>query len=340
MTSTPRGLNHFYKTVKLAKEGKNGFNVIEVPWHRVPGRDDNWKQKTLEALNGDTEKFDQEFNIQFLGSSGTLISGWKLQELVDQKPIMKNDDGLKQYKTPIKDRQYVVIVDVARGKGLDYSAFSIIDITSMPYEQVCTFKSNNILVADYAEVILQTATLYNSAYILVEINDIGEQAAWTLQNEFEYENLFCTEAGGPRGKKLTSGFGTSSKDLGIRTTKVVKSVGCSMLKMLIEQNQLIINDADTISELTTFSKKNNSYEAESGANDDLVMGLVLFGWMTGQQYFKDLNNINTLIEMREKTKDEVSDDILPFGFINNGREDSEIITSDGERWIIVENNNL
>jgi hypothetical protein len=340
MTSTPRGLNHFYKTVKLAKEGKNGFNVIEVPWHRVPGRDDNWKQKTLEALNGDTEKFDQEFNIQFLGSSGTLISGWKLQELVDQKPIMKNDDGLKQYKTPIKDRQYVVIVDVARGKGLDYSAFSIIDITSMPYEQVCTFKSNNILVADYAEVILQTATLYNSAYILVEINDIGEQAAWTLQNEFEYENLFCTEAGGPRGKKLTSGFGTSSKDLGIRTTKVVKSVGCSMLKMLIEQNQLIINDADTISELTTFSKKNNSYEAESGANDDLVMGLVLFGWMTGQQYFKDLNNINTLIEMREKTKDEVSDDILPFGFINNGREDSEIITSDGERWIIVENDNL
>jgi hypothetical protein len=340
MTSTPRGLNHFYKTVKLAKEGKNGFNVIEVPWHRVPGRDDNWKQKTLEALNGDTEKFDQEFNIQFLGSSGTLISGWKLQELVDQKPIMKNDDGLKQYKTPIKDRQYVVIVDVARGKGLDYSAFSIIDITSMPYEQVCTFKSNNILVADYAEVILQTATLYNSAYILVEINDIGEQAAWTLQNEFEYENLFCTEAGGPRGKKLTSGFGTSSKDLGIRTTKVVKSVGCSMLKMLIEQNQLIINDADTISELTTFSKKNNSYEAESGANDDLVMGLVLFGWMTGQQYFKDLNNINTLIEIREKTKDEVSDDILPFGFINNGREDSEIITSDGERWIIVENDNL
>ena len=253
---------------------------------------------------------------------------------------MKNEDGLCQYKLPIKDHQYVLIADVARGKGLDYSAFSIIDITSMPYEQVCTFKSNNILVADYAEVILQTATLYSLAHVLVEINDIGEQAAWTLQHDFEYDNLFLTEAGGPRGKKLTAGFGGSSKDLGIRTTKPVKSAGCSMLKMLIEQNQLIVNDAATISELTTFSKKNNSYEAESGANDDLVMGLVLFGWMTNQQYFKDLNNINTLIEMREKTKEEVSDDMLPFGFINDGHEDSEIITADGEHWIFVENDNL
>ena len=173
MTSTPKGLNHFYKTVKLGKEGKNGYHVIEVPWHRVPGRDDNWKKKTLEALNGDEEKFDQEFNIQFLGSSGTLISSWKLQELLEQKPIMKNEDGLRQYKSPIKDRKYAVIVDVARGKGLDYSAFSVIDITSMPYDQVCTFRSNGILVADYADFVYQTARLYNQAYVLVEINDIG-----------------------------------------------------------------------------------------------------------------------------------------------------------------------
>ena len=340
MTSTPRGLNHFYKTIKLGKEGKNGFNVIEVPWHRVPGRDDNWKQQTLQALNGDIEKFDQEFNIQFLGSSGTLISGWKLHELAESVPIMKNNDGLRQYKTPVKNSQYVLIADVARGKGLDYSAFSIIDITLMPYEQVCTFRSNNILVADYAEIILQTARLYNNAYVLVEINDIGEQAAWTLQHDFEYENLLLTDYGNKAGRKLSGGFGGSGKDLGVRTTKAVKSTGCSMLKMLIEQNQLIVNDAATISEFTTFSKKNNSYEAESGANDDLVMGLVLFGWMTGQQYFKDLNNINTLTELREKTKQEVGDDLLPFGFINDGNEDSEIITADGERWTIVENYNL
>lgn len=340
MTSTPRGLNHFYKTIKLGKEGKNGFSVIEVPWHRVPGRDDNWKQETLQALNGDIEKFDQEFNIQFLGSSGTLISGWKLQELVEQTPIMKNNDGLRQYKTPVKNSQYVLIADVARGKGLDYSAFSIIDITLMPYEQVCTFRSNNILVADYAEIILQTARLYNNAYVLVEINDIGEQAAWTLQHDFEYENLLLTDYGNKVGRKLSGGFGGSGKDLGVRTTKAVKSTGCSMLKMLIEQNQLIVNDAATISEFTTFSRKNNSYEAESGANDDLVIGLVLFGWMTGQQYFKDLNNINTLTELREKTKQEVGDDLLPFGFINDGNEDSEIITADGERWTIVENFNL
>lgn len=339
MTSTPKGLNHFYKTVKLGKEGKNGFKVIEVPWHRVPGRDDNWRVKTLQALDGDEEKFDQEFNIQFLGSSGTLISGWKLKELVDQKPVMKNDDGLNQYKIPEKDHMYVIIADVARGKGLDYSAFSVIDVTTMPYDQVCSFRSNGILVADYADVIHQTARLYNNAWVLVEINDIGEQAAWALQNDFEYENILMTENGGRSGKKLSGGFGGSGKDFGVRTTKPVKMTGCSMLKMLIEQNQLVINDAATISELTTFSKKNNTYEAEPGCNDDLVMGLVLFGWMTSQQYFKDLNDINTLIKLREKTKEEVTEDLVPFGFITDGHEEAEF-TADGDRWMTVENDNL
>jgi len=336
MTSTPKGLNHFYKTVKLGKEGKNGYHVIEVPWHRVPGRDDNWKKKTLEALNGDEEKFDQEFNIQFLGSSGTLISGWKLQELTELKPIMKNQDGLSQYKAPVKDRKYVIIVDVARGKGLDYSAFSVIDITSMPYEQACTFRSNGILVADYADFVYQTARLYNQAYVLVEINDIGEQVGWTLQNEFEYENLFMTESAGMKGKRLTSGFAGSSKDPGIRTTKPVKSTGCSMLKMLVEQNQLIVNDANTITELSTFSKKSNTYEAEPGCNDDLVMGLVLFGWMTNQQYFKDLNDINTLTKLREKTKEEVAEDMVPFGFVSDGRDDGVFTSADGDRWLVVD----
>lgn len=339
MTSTPKGLNHFYKTVKLGKEGKNGYHVIEVPWHRVPGRDDDWRIKTLQALDGDEEKFNQEFNIQFLGSSGTLISGWKLKELVEQKPVMRNDDGLAQFKLPEKDHMYVIIADVARGKGLDYSAFSVIDITSMPYDQACVFRSNNILVADYADVIHQTARMYNNAWILVEINDIGEQAAWALQNDFEYENLMLTELGGKSGKKITGGFGGSGKDLGIRTTRPVKMTGCSMLKMLIEQNQLIVNDINTISELTTFSRKNNTYEAEPGCNDDLVMGLVLFGWMTSQQYFKDLSNINTLIELREKTKEEIMDDLVPFGFIANGQEDSEF-TADGDRWMTAENDNL
>jgi len=339
MTSTPKGLNHFYKTVKLGKEGKNGYHVIEVPWHRVPGRDDDWRIKTLQALDGDEEKFNQEFNIQFLGSSGTLISGWKLKELVEQKPVMINDDGLAQFKLSEKDHMYVIIADVARGKGLDYSAFSVIDITSMPYDQVCVFRSNNILVADYADVIHQTARMYNNAWILVEINDIGEQAAWALQNDFEYENLMLTELGGKSGKKITGGFGGSGKDLGIRTTRPVKMTGCSMLKMLIEQNQLIVNDINTISELTTFSRKNNTYEAESGCNDDLVMVFVLFGWMTSQQYFKDLNNINTLIKLREKTKEEVMDDLVPFGFIANGQEDSEF-TADGDRWMTAENDNL
>lgn len=337
MTSTPKGLNHFYKTVQRGIEGKNGYHVIEVPWHRVPGRDHNWKKKTLEALNGDEEKFEQEFNIQFLGSSGTLIAGWKLKELNEARPIMKNQEGLKQYVAPEKNHVYAIIADVARGKGLDYSAFSVIDITSMPYNQVCVFRSNGILVADYADVILQTATLYNRAHVLVEINDIGEQAAWALHNDFEYENIIFSENGGRSGKKLSGGFGSANKDYGIRTTKPVKMTGCSMLKMLIEQNQLIINDENTISELKTFSKNNNTYEAEPGCNDDLVMGLVLFGWMTGQPYFKELNDINTLIKLREKTNEEVAEDMIPFGFISDGSEELEFVEA-GDRWsLAIEN---
>jgi hypothetical protein len=138
---------------------------------------------------------------------------------------------------------------------------------------------------------------------------------------------------------LTSGFGGTGKDFGIRTTKPVKMIGCSMVKMLIEQNQLIVNDVNTISELQTFSKDNNTYNAEPGCNDDLVMGLVLFGWVTSQQYFKDLNNINTLIELREKSKEEVMEDLVPFGFINDGQEDHEF-SAGGDRWIMVETDNL
>lgn len=322
-TSTPNGLNHFYKTCEGAREERNGYIYIEVPWWRVPGRDEKWKEETLQGMDHDYEKFAQEFECQFLGSSGTLIVGSKLKELAFKTPLQEGQ-GLSMYEEPKKGRTYICIADVSRGKGLDYSAFHIIDSTGMPYKQVCTFRDNMIGPMEYAEMIFRTTKSYNDALILVEINDIGEQVSDVLHNDFEVEGILFTESAGRSGKRISGGFG-KNVDKGIRTTKSVKAIGCNMLKMLVEQNQLIINDFNTIQELSTFSRKGNSYEAESGCHDDLVMGLVLYGWLADQPFFKDLTDINTLAALRERSEEEMINDLTPFGFYDDGYEEEELI---------------
>jgi len=254
-----------------------------------------------------------------MGSSGTLISGATLQILTPRNPVAQNG-ALLQYEKPESGRTYAIIVDVSRGKGLDYSAFSVIDVTQMPYKQVCTFRDNMIGTIDYATVVHNVAKLYNEAYLLIEVNDIGGQVSDILYLDYGYENMVFTENAGRTGKRVSGGFG-KNVDRGIRTTKSVKSVGCSVLKMLVEQNQLIITDFHTIQELSRFSRKGVSYEAESGATDDLVMGLVLFAWLSDQTYFRDLTDINTMAALRERTEEEIEDDLLPFGFVNTGIED-------------------
>lgn len=332
LVSTPNGLNHFYSTWINAIEGRNGYNPILVNWQSVPGRDEKWKTDTLAGMNFDIEKFDQEMNCEFLGSSGTLIAGWKLKELVHRAPMVEKE-GMIQYAQPEKDHVYVMICDVSRGKGLDYSAFQILDVTKMPYNQVCVFRNNAVTPLDYAGIIHRTAKSYNDAFVLVEINDIGEQVSSSLQYDFGYENMLFTENAGRSGKRVTTGFGGKSADKGIRTTAVVKSIGCSMMKLLIEQNQLLINDFNTINELSTFSKKGKSYEAESGKHDDLVMCLVLFAWLSEQQYFKDYTNINTLMTLRDKTEDEIEQDLAPFGFVFDGREGDEYKDEEYEKFV-------
>lgn len=338
LVSTPYGLNHFYSLWTNAQRGTNGYNPIKVMWNDVPGRDEGWRETTLAAMNFDNEKFEQEHCCEFLGSSGTLIAGWKLKELVDQIPINKKE-GLYQYILPENNHLYACVVDVSRGKGLDYSAFHIIDITTMPYKQVCVYHNNMTTPIDYAEILNRICRSYNNAYVLVEINDIGEQVASSLHYDFEYENVLFTENSGRSGKKITTGFGSgsSSIDKGIRTTKNVKNTGCSILKLLVEQNQLIINDLNTISELSTFSRKGTSYEAEEGKNDDLAMGLVLFAWLSDQQYFKDTTNINTLQKVRDKTEEDLSNDLSLFGFVDDGGTVEEIIESPQQNWMFAEN---
>jgi hypothetical protein len=336
LVSTPNGLNHFYSIWVNARENRNGYQHMFVRWESVPGRDENWRQSTLASMNFNLEKFDQEYNCEFLGSSGTLIAGWKLKELVHQTPLVEKD-GLVQYVKPEENRIYMIICDVSRGKGLDYSAFHVIDVSKMPYNQVCVYRNNAITPADYADIIHRNAKAYNNAAVMVEVNDIGEQVSHSLYYDFGYENILFTENAGRSGKRVTMGFNkkASKFDKGIRTTKIVKSIGCSILKLLVEGNQLLINDFYTINEFSTFSKKGNSYEAESGKHDDLVMPLVLFAWLSEQQYFKDYTNINTLMSLREKTEEDMEQDMSPFGFVFDGRDeyDEEIEKFVPDSWM-------
>ena len=277
----------------------------------------------MAARDYDYEKFAQDFECAWLGSSGTLISGACLKTLTPKTPLASKA-GFTQYFLTEADHKYVLIADVSRGKGLDYSAFQIIDITQMPYNQVAVYRSNLVTPVDYAVEIHRIAKLYNDATILVEINDIGGQVADTLFFDYESESLIYTESAGAKGKRISGGFNKAA-ERGIRTTKTVKSVGCSILKLLVEQYQLIINDHDTISELSTFSKKNASYEAEPGCHDDLAMCLVLFAWLSDQQYFKELTDIHTLMKLREKTDEDIESELVPFGFIETGHDEDDVI---------------
>lgn len=331
-TSTPNGLNHFYYYCEGAKQNTNGFTYIEVPWYKVPGRDEAWKKEVLEGINHDMEKFVCEYECEFMGSSGTLITGACLKTL---KPSIPLDfrDGFKQYERPVKNHTYVTVVDVSRGKGLDFSAFQIIDVTDSTFKQVATYRNNLVTPTDYTSVVYNMSKTYNDAYVLVEINDIGGQVADMLYNEYEYENILHTDNHGRGGKRVSGGFGTSV-DRGIRTTKTVKALGCSILKLLVEQKRLSLVDKETITELSVFSKKGTSYEAEPGYHDDTVMCLVLFSWLTADPFFKDITNIDMMRLLRDRTEEEIAADLVPFGLVQDGIEDlaDEPFVSGDHQW--------
>lgn len=345
LVSTPNGLNHFYAIWVNAMNKENNYKPLMVTWQQVPGRDAKWKDETLKLMNFDQAKFEQEYCVEFQGSSGTLIAGWKLKELVSSvaksQPLHEHD-GLSQYNMVEHGHTYFCVVDVSRGKGLDYSAFHMVDCSVMPYKQVCVFRSNLITPLDYADIVHKACKIYNDAFVLVEVNDIGEQVSGSLHQDFEYENILFTENAGRAGKRVTTGFSSGAGvDKGIRTSKVVKSVGCSLLKLLVEGNQLQLCDPHSVDELTTFSKKGVSYEAEDGKHDDLVMGLVLFAWLSDQQYFKDITNINTLMSLRERTDEELINELTPFGFVDDHTVDVELqFERNRDAWVWADDNDI
>lgn len=350
--STPNGLNMFYQFWKGAINKQNEYIPIEVHWSQVPEypggplRNEDWKRKTIQ--NTSERQFLQEFECDFVGSSNTLIASSKLNTLIYKPPIVRNKDGFWIYEEPIKmssdtdetdikkDHIYFMTVDTSRGQGKDYSAVVVTDVTQTPYKIVAKYRNNIVSPLVLPSIVRSIGKKYNDAYCLVEINDIGGQVADILHRDLEYENLIKVNSLGRKGQVLTE-FGNRNQQMGLRTTTVVKKIGCSVLKNLIEQDKLLIEDIDIIDELTTFIAKRNSFEADDGHNDDLVMCLVFFAWATRQDFFKNLTDLDIRLDMYKQEIEKIESDIMPFGFFDDGTKESEKSEMIGEDfWLATD----
>jgi len=331
IVSTPYGMNQFYKLWIDAENKRNDYIPIEVHWSEVPGRDENWKEQTIR--NTSEEQFQQEFECEFLGSVNTLISPTKIKTLAYNSPV-KISGSIEMYEAPIKDHTYVATVDVSRGVDKDYSAFIIFDVTQMPFKVVALYKNNEIKPYVFPNIIDQVCKGYNHAHILTEVNDIGQQIAEALQYEIEYDNILMTTQKGRAGQVLGAMFSGRGSSMGVRMTKQIKRIGCANIKTLIEGDKLIINAFKIIEEMSTFAKRGQSWQAEDGSNDDLMMCLVIFGWLSNQPYFKELTNTNARLKMYQEQQNLIEQDIAPFGFIDDGINEHEETTVDeyGDVW--------
>ena len=335
VVSTPYGMNHFYRLWDDAQKKKNEYIPIEVHWTDIPGRDEEFKRSTI--ANTSESQWRQEFECLFLGSSDTLISGPILNRLVFDKPVTSNNAGLDVYEDQQEDHTYVITVDVARGVEKDYSAFIVIDVSQFPHKVVSKYRNNKIRPILFPQIIKEVAISYNKAYILCEVNDVGDQVAAGLHYDLEYPNLLMSSMRGRAGQILGQGFSGKKVQLGVKMSKTTKKVGCLNLKTLIEDNKIIFTDFEIINELTTFVQKGNSFEAEDGRNDDLVMCLVMYSWLILQDYFKELTDQDIRKRIYEEQKNQVDQDMSPFGFIVDGiTEEDTFVDKDGDRWFTDE----
>lgn len=338
IVSTPNGMNLFYKLWMDSIEGRNNYKNFEIHWSMVPGRDEDWKEETIR--NTSQRQFDQEFGCEFLGSSNTLISGYKLQQLRYINPIAEHDK-MKIYEHPIKEGQndektdhlYAMTVDVSEGKNLDSSTFSIFDISTTPYKQVATYSSSSISPILFPTIIVNAARVYNDAYILIEINN-NPQVADFIHSDLEYENLLKVFTGNKKPQQLSAGFARGIQ-MGLKMSPQVKSVGCSNLKTLIEGDKLIINDFDTYSELTTFEQYKTSFAAAEGANDDMAMTLVIFAWATTQQYFREIVNHDLRKQIQLENMNQIDEDVLPAPIIEDGLQ-HDFMVEGGDIWEVAD----
>lgn len=334
IVSTPHGMNHFYRMWHDAEKGKNEYVYTDVHWSEVPGRDEEWKKQTI--ANTSEQQFKVEFECEFLGSVDTLIAPSKLRNLVYDHPKTRSA-GLDVYVDPVENHDYLITVDVARGVSADYSAFVVVDITQFPHRVVAKYRNNEIKPMLFPNIIYEVAKNYNGAYILCEVNDIGDQVASLLHYDLEYQNVLMCSMRGRAGQIVGQGFSGKKTQLGVKMSKTVKKVGSLNLKTMIEEDKLFFNDYEIISELTTFVQKHNSFEAEEGCNDDLAMCLVIYAWLVAQDYFKELTDQDIRKRLYEEQKNQIEQDMSPFGFIVDGVNDQEsFIDNNGDRWFTDE----
>ena len=329
--STPNGMNHFYKLWVDAQKGRNGYAWNEVHWSKVPGRDAKWKEQTI--ANTSERQFTQEFDCEFLGSVDTLITASKLRVLT-YDDVMTTNGSLDIYEKPLDKHEYIITVDVSRGLAQDYSAFVVIDITHAPWRLVAKYRDKDVRPMLFPNIIFNVATNYNKAYVLTEVNDIGEAVAGSLFYDLEYENTLMCAMRGRAGQIVGQGFSGNKTQMGVKMSKTVKAQGCSNLKTLIEDDKLLVKDYNIVSELTTFIQNKQSFEADEGYNDDLVMCLVIFAWLAQQEYFKEMTDQDIRRRIYEEQKNAIEQDMAPFGFIDDGLEDDTIIDDTGNIWSI------
>ena len=331
--STPHGMNMFYKLWHDAERNQNEYVPTEVHWSQVPGRDEVWKEQTIK--NTSEAQFKVEFECEFLGSVDTLISPSKLRTMAYHDPIKENR-GLALFEQVIPEHDYILTVDVSRGVGHDYSAFTVFDTSELPYRLVARYKNNEVKPIVLPNIVVDVAKNYNNAYILCEVNDIGGQVADIIQYDLEYENLLMASMRGRAGQQLGQGFSGKKTQLGIKMSTATKQVGCSNLKALIEEDKLVIPDYDTIAELTTFIAKGQTFQAEDGCNDDLAMCLVIFSWMATQPYFKEMHDNDVRARIYADQRDAIEQDMSPFGFVSDGMDDEYFADAQGDVWKVAE----
>ena len=314
LVSTPLGMNYYYKLWMDAINGLSEYIPIKVIWSDVPGRDEEWKRQQIS--NTSQEQFIQEHEAEFVGSAGTLIDGWRLKEIFEVSPI-KFSKTMRQFKEYVEGNNYVIVADVSRGKGIDNSAFIVVDVTAIPYEIVTTYYCNNIAPDLFAEPIYQASVYYKGSYVLVENNDAGCQTLQVLNDTYECENIMGTITN-TQNQKIISVNGGVGFEFGVRTTKTVKAVGASRLKLLVEQYSLIFGCSWVIDEMNKFIRVGKSYEAQKEAHDDLVMCTLLFSWLTTQDLFEDITLTNANSSIRLQNEERLANEMMPIGYVLDG----------------------
>ena len=319
ITSTANGIgNVFHKLWEGSVQGVNEFKSFRVDWWDVPGRDEEWKKQTI--ANTSQLQFDQEFGNTFTGRGNTLISAEGLLKQQARDPVF-TQENVYVYTKPEADHNYIMLVDVAKGRGQDYSTFNIIDVSVEPFKQVAVFRDNNISPLLLPDICYKYAMTYNEAYIIVESNDQGSVVCNGLYYDLEYENLFVESQ-------------VKANAIGATMTRRVKRIGCSNIKDLLEQGKLEIVDANTLIEMTTFVSHGSSYQASGSNHDDLMMNLVMFGWFVSTDIFNGLTDINMKTLLYHEQLQAIQDDMLPFGLISSYEEAQQIYEVDerGNVW--------